>query len=156
MSKLWFLDGVLEDQNMATNIGMMDSAYFVGRNEILGWINARLQLNLSRIEEVPFWIFHYYVLSFLCLLAWFFGRYFLVGIFQLEFSRNRFYFSRYPELFWPIGGLLKAKHSVDLETWLWKRMLQLLLHVLWTKIEFLCLFMLNFFVFSWSWGVIFG
>ncbi|KAH7851967.1 hypothetical protein Vadar_018968 [Vaccinium darrowii] len=36
---------------MATKIGMMDSAYFVGRNEILTWINARLQLNLSRIEE---------------------------------------------------------------------------------------------------------
>ncbi|KAL2244250.1 microtubule-associated protein RP/EB family member 1B [Sesamum indicum] len=36
---------------MATNIGMMDSAYFVGRNEILAWINARLQLNLSRVEE---------------------------------------------------------------------------------------------------------
>jgi RP/EB family microtubule-associated protein len=37
---------------MATNIGIMDSAYFVGRNEILNWINNRLQLNLSRIEEV--------------------------------------------------------------------------------------------------------
>lgn len=36
---------------MATNIGMMDSAYFVGRNEILTWINNRLQLHLSRIEE---------------------------------------------------------------------------------------------------------
>ncbi|CAH8391711.1 unnamed protein product [Eruca vesicaria subsp. sativa] len=36
---------------MATNIGIMDSAYFVGRNEILGWINDRLHLNLSRIEE---------------------------------------------------------------------------------------------------------
>ncbi|GFP80124.1 microtubule-associated protein rp/eb family member 1b [Phtheirospermum japonicum] len=36
---------------MAANIGIMDSAYFVGRNEILAWINARLQLNLSRIEE---------------------------------------------------------------------------------------------------------
>ncbi|KAJ6970307.1 hypothetical protein D5086_028223 [Populus alba] len=36
---------------MASNIGMMDSAYFVGRNEILTWINNRLQLNLSRIEE---------------------------------------------------------------------------------------------------------
>uniref|UniRef100_A0A7N0UP11 Uncharacterized protein n=1 Tax=Kalanchoe fedtschenkoi TaxID=63787 RepID=A0A7N0UP11_KALFE len=36
---------------MATNIGMMDSAYFVGRNEILAWINARLRLQLSRIEE---------------------------------------------------------------------------------------------------------
>ncbi|PIN23929.1 hypothetical protein CDL12_03355 [Handroanthus impetiginosus] len=36
---------------MATNIGMMDSAYFVGRNEILSWINDRLQLNLSRVEE---------------------------------------------------------------------------------------------------------
>lgn len=36
---------------MAMNIGMMDSAYFVGRNEILSWINTRLHLNLSRIEE---------------------------------------------------------------------------------------------------------
>ncbi|KAI4336012.1 hypothetical protein L6164_014591 [Bauhinia variegata] len=36
---------------MASNIGMMDSAYFVGRNEILTWINSTLQLNLSRIEE---------------------------------------------------------------------------------------------------------
>ncbi|KAE8655226.1 Microtubule-associated protein RP/EB family member 1A [Hibiscus syriacus] len=36
---------------MATNIGMIDSAYFVGRNEILTWINSGLQLNLSRIEE---------------------------------------------------------------------------------------------------------
>ncbi|KAH0690645.1 hypothetical protein KY289_018003 [Solanum tuberosum] len=34
------------------NIGIMDSAYFVGRNELLTWINARLQLNLTRIEEV--------------------------------------------------------------------------------------------------------
>lgn len=38
-------------REMATNIGIMDSAYFVGRNEILQWINGRLQLNLSRIEE---------------------------------------------------------------------------------------------------------
>ncbi|KAF8390225.1 hypothetical protein HHK36_024750 [Tetracentron sinense] len=36
---------------MATNIGMMDGAYFVGRNEILTWINATLQFNLSRVEE---------------------------------------------------------------------------------------------------------
>ncbi|KAL5722716.1 Microtubule-associated protein RP/EB member 1B [Ranunculus cassubicifolius] len=35
----------------AGNFGLMDSAYFVGRNEILTWINATLQLNLSRIEE---------------------------------------------------------------------------------------------------------
>ncbi|KAK4257182.1 hypothetical protein QN277_006804 [Acacia crassicarpa] len=36
---------------MAMSIGIMDSAYFVGRNEILTWINKRLQINLSRIEE---------------------------------------------------------------------------------------------------------
>lgn len=35
----------------AANIGMMDGAYFVGRNEILTWINATLQLNLTRVEE---------------------------------------------------------------------------------------------------------
>ncbi|KAG0470102.1 hypothetical protein HPP92_016802 [Vanilla planifolia] len=32
-------------------IGIMDGAYFVGRNEILSWINATLQLNLTRVEE---------------------------------------------------------------------------------------------------------
>ncbi|KAA8531656.1 hypothetical protein F0562_006627 [Nyssa sinensis] len=36
---------------MATNIGIMDSAYFVGRSEILAWINSTLQLNLSKVEE---------------------------------------------------------------------------------------------------------
>ncbi|XP_072957672.1 microtubule-associated protein RP/EB family member 1C [Typha angustifolia] len=36
---------------MATKIGMMDSAYFVGRNEILAWINSTLHLNLSKVEE---------------------------------------------------------------------------------------------------------
>jgi len=49
---------------MATNIGMMDSAYFVGRNEILTWINDRLHLNLSRVEEVLLacWGFVFYIL----------------------------------------------------------------------------------------------
>lgn len=37
---------------MAASIGMMDSAYFVGRSEILAWINFTLQLNLSKVEEV--------------------------------------------------------------------------------------------------------
>ncbi|OIV94738.1 hypothetical protein TanjilG_06201 [Lupinus angustifolius] len=36
---------------MATNIGIMDSAYFVGRSEILAWINSTLQLNLSKVED---------------------------------------------------------------------------------------------------------
>jgi hypothetical protein len=36
----------------ASNIGMMDGAYFVGRNEILAWINTTLQLGLSKVEEV--------------------------------------------------------------------------------------------------------
>ncbi|KAI3922409.1 hypothetical protein MKX01_006098 [Papaver californicum] len=36
---------------MATNIGMMDSAYFVGRTEILAWINSTLHLNISKVEE---------------------------------------------------------------------------------------------------------
>ncbi|KAM0824490.1 hypothetical protein ACQ4PT_070171 [Festuca glaucescens] len=33
------------------NIGLMDSAYFVGRGEILSWINATLQLSLGKVEE---------------------------------------------------------------------------------------------------------
>ncbi|GLJ49188.1 hypothetical protein SUGI_1037980 [Cryptomeria japonica] len=36
---------------MATNIGMMDAAYFVGRNELLTWINSTLQLSLNKVEE---------------------------------------------------------------------------------------------------------
>ncbi|CAM0901937.1 unnamed protein product [Alopecurus aequalis] len=33
------------------SIGLMDSAYFVGRGEILSWINATLQLALAKVEE---------------------------------------------------------------------------------------------------------
>lgn len=32
-------------------IGMMDPAYFVGRREILSWLNGTFQMNLSKIEE---------------------------------------------------------------------------------------------------------
>lgn len=35
----------------ATNIGMMDAAYFVGRHEILHWINSTLHLGLNKVEE---------------------------------------------------------------------------------------------------------
>ncbi|GAB2221259.1 hypothetical protein Droror1_Dr00012432 [Drosera rotundifolia] len=36
---------------MVSSIGMMDSAFFLSRIEILQWINARLDLNLTKIEE---------------------------------------------------------------------------------------------------------
>ncbi|XP_047323235.1 microtubule-associated protein RP/EB family member 1C-like [Impatiens glandulifera] len=36
---------------MASNIGMMDSAYFVGRTEILAWVNSTLHLSVSKVEE---------------------------------------------------------------------------------------------------------
>lgn len=45
----------------ASNIGMMDAAYFVGRNEILNWVNSTLQLSLSKVEEVL--QFHNHVLN---------------------------------------------------------------------------------------------
>jgi RP/EB family microtubule-associated protein len=32
-------------------IGMMDGAYFVGRKDILDWINGQLNLSLSKVEE---------------------------------------------------------------------------------------------------------
>lgn len=48
---------------MATNIGMMDSAYFVGRSEILAWINSTLHLNLSKVEEVSILFFPFLVVS---------------------------------------------------------------------------------------------
>jgi len=35
---------------MAT-IGMMDSAFFVGRQEILNWLNSFLQLQYCKIED---------------------------------------------------------------------------------------------------------
>ncbi|KAK9127693.1 hypothetical protein Syun_016490 [Stephania yunnanensis] len=38
---------------MVTSIGMMDATYFVGRTEILAWINSTLHLNLSKVEEFP-------------------------------------------------------------------------------------------------------
>ena len=34
-----------------SNIGMMDGAFFVGRKEIMDWINETLGLNLSKVEE---------------------------------------------------------------------------------------------------------
>jgi len=56
---------------MAAAIGMMDGAYFVGRNEILTWINATLQLSLSRIEEVRFLDLSSSFLGFYCWLVLF-------------------------------------------------------------------------------------
>ncbi|GFY93771.1 end binding protein 1C [Actinidia rufa] len=36
---------------MSTNTGTMELAYFVGRSEILSWINSTLQLSLAKVEE---------------------------------------------------------------------------------------------------------
>ena len=56
-----YWEGIRGDEEgfAGTNIGMVDSAYVVGRNEILGWINDRLHLNHSPIEDV-------------CVKTWFF------------------------------------------------------------------------------------
>jgi RP/EB family microtubule-associated protein len=34
-----------------SNIGMMDGAFFVGRKEIVDWINDTLDLNLQKVEQ---------------------------------------------------------------------------------------------------------
>lgn len=34
-----------------STIGMMDGAFFVGRKEIMDWINGTLSLNLAKIED---------------------------------------------------------------------------------------------------------
>ncbi|KAM3577791.1 hypothetical protein VYU27_000334 [Nannochloropsis oceanica] len=36
---------------MTTAIGMMDAGYFVGRKEIVDWVNETLQLSLSKVEQ---------------------------------------------------------------------------------------------------------
>ena len=68
---------------MAASIGMMDAAYFVGRGEILSWINATLHLNLSKVEEVLSYclISPYLGFPFLFLFgSLFFGLCFLIGV----------------------------------------------------------------------------
>lgn len=73
---------------MATNIGMMDSAYFVGRSEILAWINSTLQLNLSKVEEV-------------ILLSNFVSEF---GIGSYDLIRNRWILICFDLLFWKLNS----------------------------------------------------
>ncbi|KAL4367414.1 hypothetical protein GQ457_05G013890 [Hibiscus cannabinus] len=49
-------------EKMATKIGMMDGAYFVGRSEILACINLTLHPNLSKVEEA----YSFLLLLFAC------------------------------------------------------------------------------------------
>lgn len=89
---------------MATDIGMMDGAYFVGRSEILTWINNRLQLNLSRIEEV----LSFSIPSFQYWKGWLFSAW-MLHIWAFNFACERvILFSRRefedgPPLFWLVS-----------------------------------------------------
>lgn len=38
--------------NNETVIGLMDSAYFVPKNELLKWVNDTLQLDITYIEDL--------------------------------------------------------------------------------------------------------
>ena len=83
---------------MAASIGMMDAAYFVGRGEILSWINATLHLNLSKVEEV---------LSY-CLISPYLGFPFLFFFWKFIFWTVFFIWGEGLSLF----TLLVFKHSV--------------------------------------------
>jgi RP/EB family microtubule-associated protein len=37
-----------------SNIGMMDNAFFVGRTEIIEWINSTLEISIAKIEDTAF------------------------------------------------------------------------------------------------------
>ena len=37
---------------MTDKIGIMDGAYFVGRNELLSWLNALLEINYKKVEQI--------------------------------------------------------------------------------------------------------
>ena len=43
-------EGARRPRNMSS-IGMMDSAFFVGKNELLSWLNNLLQLNYTKVEQ---------------------------------------------------------------------------------------------------------
>ncbi len=48
------LSNVSSPQNTSgemSGIGMMDAAFFVGKNELLSWLNELLQLNYTKIEQ---------------------------------------------------------------------------------------------------------
>ena len=34
-----------------SNIGMMDGAFFVGRKEIVDWVNQTLEINIAKVEQ---------------------------------------------------------------------------------------------------------
>ncbi len=34
------------------SVGMMDPAYFVGKVELINWLNETLKLNYSKVEQV--------------------------------------------------------------------------------------------------------
>ncbi|KAJ1390400.1 CH domain superfamily [Sesbania bispinosa] len=50
-------------EDMATNIGIMDSSYIVGRPKIQAWINLTLQLNLFKVKEACFGVTHCQILG---------------------------------------------------------------------------------------------